>query len=79
MLQTIENNLPEEREYNSVYEIENSLGLVVKKKEGKNEQVVKKEIEEDLNPYTRDKALNQANRRRLGEKARPDPYGSGKT
>ena len=79
MLQIIENNLPEEREYNTVYEIENSLGLVVKKNEEKNEQVVKKEIEEDLNPYTRDKALNQANRRRLGEKARPDPYGSGKT
>ena len=55
MLQIIENNLPEEREYNTVYEIENSLGLVVKKNEGKNEQVVKKEIEEDLNPYARDK------------------------
>ena len=48
MLQIIENNLPEEREYNTVYEIENSLGLVVKKNEGKNEQVVKKEIEEDF-------------------------------
>lgn len=55
MLQFIENNLPDEREYNTVYEIENSLGLVVKKNEGKNEQVVKKEIEEDLNPYARDK------------------------
>ena len=55
MLQFIENNLPDEREYNTVYEIENSLGLVVKKNEGKNEQVVKKDIEEDLNPYARDK------------------------
>jgi hypothetical protein len=27
-----------------------------------NEQLVKKEIEEDLNPYTRDKASNEANR-----------------
>jgi hypothetical protein len=30
-LQIIENNLPGEREYNTVYEIEKSLGLVVKK------------------------------------------------
>jgi Protein of unknown function (DUF2795) len=37
MLQFIENNLPAEREYNTVYEIEKSLGLVVKKNEGKNE------------------------------------------
>jgi hypothetical protein len=78
LLQFIENNLPREREYNTVYEVENSLGLVVKKNEGKNEQVVKKEIEEDLNPYTRDKALNEANRRRLGERARPDPFGTDK-
>jgi hypothetical protein len=79
MLQFIENNLPGEREYNTVYEIEKSLGLVIKKNEGKNEQVVKKEIEEDLNPYARDKALNEANRQRLGEKARPEPYDTGKT
>jgi hypothetical protein len=79
MLQFIENNLPGEREYNTVYEIEKSLGLVVMKKEGKNEQTVKKEIEEDLNPYTRDKALDEANMRRLEEKAKSDPYGSGKT
>jgi hypothetical protein len=31
MLQIIENNLPGEREYNTVYEIEKSLGIVVKK------------------------------------------------
>ena len=40
------------KEYNSVYEIEKSLGLVVKKNEGKNEQVVKKEIDEDMSPYS---------------------------
>jgi hypothetical protein len=34
MLQFIGNNLPGEREYNTVYEIEKSLGLVVKKNEG---------------------------------------------
>jgi hypothetical protein len=44
MLQIIENNLPGKRKYNTVYEIENSLGLVVKKNEGKNEQVVKKKL-----------------------------------
>ena len=35
MLQYIEDNLPGEKEYNTVYEIEKSLGLVVKKNEEK--------------------------------------------
>jgi hypothetical protein len=77
--QFIENNLPGGKEYNSVYEIEKSLGLVVKKNDGKYEQIIKKEIDEDMNSYARDKALNEANRRRYGEKARPDPYSTGKT
>jgi hypothetical protein len=83
--QFIENNLPGGKEYSSVYEIEKSLGLVVKKiKETKNkrknkrrnkvEQVIKKEDDKDMPPYARDKALNKANRLRFGEKARPDPY-----
>jgi hypothetical protein len=89
--QFIENNLPGGKEYSSVYEIEKSLGLVVKKNEGdkkireknkrenKAEHVVKKEDDKGMPPYARDKALNEANRRRLGEKARPDPYSTGKT
>jgi hypothetical protein len=38
--------------------------------------VVKKrgKIEEDLNPYTRDKALNEANRRRLGLITKNSPW-----
>jgi hypothetical protein len=35
--QLIENNLPGGKEYNSVFEIVKSLGLVVKKNQGKNE------------------------------------------
>ncbi|HJY10013.1 MAG TPA: hypothetical protein VJ250_03625 [Nitrososphaeraceae archaeon] len=77
--QFIENNLPEGKEYNSVYEIEKSLGLVVKKNDGKYEQIIKKEIDEDMNSYARDKAFNEANRRRYGENARSDPYSTGET
>lgn len=79
MSRFIENNLPGGKEYNNVYEIEKSLGLVVKKNEGKDEQIAKKEIDKDVNLYTRDKALNEANRRRFGEKERPDPYSTSKT
>jgi hypothetical protein len=34
----------------------------------------KKEEDQEIKPYTRDKALNEANKRRFGEKTRPDPY-----
>jgi hypothetical protein len=33
---------------------------------------------EEFKPYSRDKALNEANKRRFGEKIRPDPYNTAK-
>jgi hypothetical protein len=59
ILETIEKNL-NNREYASVYDVEVAANLVEKAASEK--------------PYVRDKALNRANRKRIGEKVRPDPY-----
>jgi len=59
VLDAIEKNLDERGEYGSAYEVEVEAGLV------------KANVEK---PYVRDKALNRANRKRMGEKIRPDPY-----
>jgi hypothetical protein len=47
-------------EYGSAYDVEAAAGLV--------EQASGKK------PYVRDRALNRANRKRIGESNRPDPY-----
>lgn len=60
VIEAIENNLDDHRRYNSAYEVEVAAGLV--------EQAGTEK------PYVRDRALNRANRKRIGEKARPDPY-----
>lgn len=63
VVEAIENNLDEGKEYDSVYDVEVAAGLVKKRTE----------IER---PYSRDIGLNRANRERLGESERQDPYGS---
>jgi hypothetical protein len=82
--QYIENYLQDGKEYNSTYEIESELGLIVKrnnhkdinKDEKRRKEVAKREDKKvHVTPYSRDKALNKANKKRFGEKARPDPYG----
>jgi hypothetical protein len=60
ILQNIEDNLEDGREYASAYDIEVALGLVQQTGRQK--------------PYVRDRALNRANSRRTGEEIRPDPY-----
>jgi len=44
----------------SAYDVELAIGLVEQAGGGK--------------PYVRDRALNRANRKRIGETNRPDPY-----
>ena len=56
----IDDNLKDGKKYNNTYEVERALGLVVKRN---NDQI-----------YTRDKALNEANRKRFGEETRRNPY-----
>jgi hypothetical protein len=68
--QCIEESLLDGKRYNSTYEIEKALGLVIANEDGDNDG----EEEEEMKPYTRDKALNEANKRRFGEKKRTDPY-----
>lgn len=60
VVKAVENNLDDHGEYSSAYDIEMAAGLV--------EQAVSEK------PYVRDKPLNRANRERIGEKVRPDPY-----
>lgn len=60
VIEAMENNLDDHREYNSAYDVELAAGLV--------EQAGAEK------PYVRDRALNRANRKRIGEKVRPDPY-----
>jgi hypothetical protein len=77
--QFIEDNLQDGRKYNSTYEIERALGLVVKKnvnkdKKRRREVTSIKDKKMEVTPYARDKAKNRANRKRFGEKSRPDPY-----
>jgi len=81
--QYIEDNLQDGKKYNSTYEIERALGLIVKRNNDKDMNKDEKRSKEATNredkkgevtPYARDKALNKANKKRFGEKARPDPY-----
>jgi hypothetical protein len=66
VLEAVENNLDEERRYDSAYDVEIAAGLVLVAREGKEE------------PYVRDRALNRANHERVSESIRPDPYEAGK-
>jgi hypothetical protein len=63
VVEAIENNLDEGREYGSAYDVEVAAGLV------------KKRVESER-PYARDSGLNRANRERVGESERQDPYNS---
>jgi hypothetical protein len=60
VLEAIENNLDDSREYVSAYDVEVTAGLVKKTERKK--------------PYARDSGLNRANRERVGESERQDPY-----
>ena len=77
--QFIDDNLQDGKKYNSTYEIERALGLVIKKDVNKNKKrrrgvTTTKGKKVEVTPYARDKAMNRANKKRLGEKSRPDPY-----
>jgi hypothetical protein len=61
VLEAIENNLDDVKKYVSAYDVEVAAGLVKKKTEHEK-------------PYTRDSGLNRANRERVGESERKDPY-----
>jgi hypothetical protein len=63
VIEAIENNLDDDREYGSTYDVEVASGLV-------------KKISENEKPYARDGGLNKANRERVGESERQDPYSS---
>jgi len=63
VIEAIENNLNDDREYSSVYDVEVAAGLVKKR-------------DESERPYARDSALNMANRERVEESERQDPYTS---
>jgi hypothetical protein len=62
VVEAIENNLDEGREYGSAYDVEVAAGLVKKAESEKS--------------YARDSGLNRANRERVGESERQDPYSS---
>jgi hypothetical protein len=62
VLEAIENNLDDGREYGSTYDVEVAAGLVKKTESEK--------------PYARDSGLNRANRERVEESERQDPYSS---
>jgi hypothetical protein len=66
VLEAVENNLDEERRYDSAYDVEIAAGLVVVPRQGEEE------------PYVRDRALNRANHERVSKSIRPDPYEPGK-
>ena len=77
--QFIEDNLQDGKKYNSTYEIERALGLVVKKdvnkdKKRRRDVTSTKDKKMEVTPYARDKAMNRANKKRFGEKSRSDPY-----
>ncbi len=62
-LKALEQNLDENALYSNTYEVELAIGLV------------SRSADTNANsPYARDKALNRANSRRLGERMRADPY-----
>jgi hypothetical protein len=60
VFEAVRNNLDDGREYKSVYDVEVAADLV--------------ERIDTEKPYVRDRALNKANRRRIGESSRPEPY-----
>jgi hypothetical protein len=62
VFEAIENNLDDGRTYGSTYDVEVAAGLVKKA--------------ESERPYARDSGLNRANRERVGESERQDPYSS---
>ena len=76
--QFIDDNLQDGKKYNSTYEIERALGLVVKKDVNKDKkrrsEVTSTKDKKMVTPYPRDKAMNRANKKRFGEKSRSDPY-----
>src|SRR5918992_1588780 len=77
--QFIEDNLQDGKKYNSTYEIERALGLVIKKdvnkdKKRRRDVTSTKDKKMEVAPYARDKAMNRANKKRFGEKSRSDPY-----
>lgn len=61
VVEAIEINLDEDREYASAYDVEVAAGLVVKR-------------EESEKPYARDSGLNRVDSERIGEGERQDPY-----
>jgi hypothetical protein len=61
VVEAIESNLDECREYGSAYDVEVAVGLVKKRAESER-------------PYARDSGLNKANRERVEESERQDPY-----
>ncbi len=63
VVEAIENNLDDDREYSSVYDVEVAAGLVKKR-------------DESERPYARDSGLNRANGERVGESERQDSYSS---
>ena len=77
--QFIEDNLQDGKKYNSTYEIERALGLVVKKDVNKDKRRRRRDVTStkdkkmEVTPYARDKAMNRANKKRFGEKSRSDP------
>lgn len=61
VVEAIENNLDEDTEYASAYDVEVAAGLVVKR-------------EESEKPYARDSGLSRVDSERIGEGERQDPY-----
>jgi hypothetical protein len=62
VLEAIQNNLDDGREYGSTYDVEVAAGLVKKAESEKS--------------YARDSGLNRANSERVGESERQDAYSS---
>jgi hypothetical protein len=60
VVEAIENNLDDSREYGSTYDVEVAAGLVKKAESEK--------------PYARDSGLNRANLEKVRESERQDPY-----
>src|SRR5215216_546216 len=61
IVRRIQQYLDDKKQYHNVYEIGQVLGLV-------------RHVYTAKKPYARDRALNVANKERLGERLRPDPY-----
>ena len=62
VVEAIQNNLDDGREYGSTYDVEVAVGLVKKAESEKS--------------YARDSGLNSAKSERVGESERQDPYSS---